>query len=749
MIGVIEPLLSSAIGGIAVPIFEKLWKATSEQIKGAKKNVEESENQIKRNVDLKNGIQKYERNYFRRHGNLKILGMSKPIILGTIYTTVKVLDASLIKSYESVEALEKNYRNSHQRKLFRYKSPGQSGIETANRIPYLLVLGGPGIGKSTFLRRVGLEAFKGSQGQFNHSCIPVFLELKRFSIDDKSIQSRIVDEFMSCDFPQSEFFVKEALNEGKFIILFDGLDEVPNQNLTQVIIDIQKLIDRYPNNRFIISCRTAVYDGYFKRFTDVVITEFDDAQIKQFVCNWFQKELDLEMRISDTFWDLLNQPENASAKELGRTPLLLTFLCLVYDYSQSLPDNRSTLYRKALDILLEEWAAEKRIVKKYIYDGLHVDLEKLLLAEIAYTSFIKNQLFLTQDEIVKQISAFLKDTLDASIYSDGRSILREIESQQGVLVERAEDIYSFSHLTFHEYLVAQYIVEKNLIRETVNKHLLEPRWREVFLLSSGLLRGGAHQLLLEIENRIMLYATDKKLRQILNWAAETTAASNTFFQEKNQEKYKSAARRAVCIELICSIIDMTNNHRSLERDICSISSKMPTEIDAGIQQVRANAKSTIRALNRDIRAVILQVLKAIDIVGEHAIEIDISEFMEVDRYIDLAIHNLKALKKIDSFNLKSKQLDDKLNRAREKLPGKGALVKDWQRFIDALDQVWLDALNLDKSTVRFSDLEIEVLKGYLYANSLLLDCKKSAVRISSNSWKEIEERMFTIPITAG
>ena len=123
--------------------------------------------------------------------------------------------------------------------------------------------------------------------------------------------------------------------------------------------------------------------------------------------------------------------------------------------------------------------------------------------------------------------------------------------------------------------------------------------------------------------------------------------------------------------------------------------------------------------------------------------------MEVDRYIDLAIHNLKALKKIDSFNLKSKQLDDKLNRAREKLPGKGALVKDWQRFIDALDQVWLDALNLDKSAVRFSDLEIEVLKGYLYANSLLLDCKKSAVRISSNSWKEIEERMFTIPITAG
>lgn len=47
----------------------------------------------------------------------------------------------------------------------------------ANEQPYLLVLGGPGIGKSTFLRKIGLEALK-TGGQIGRHCIPVLIELK-------------------------------------------------------------------------------------------------------------------------------------------------------------------------------------------------------------------------------------------------------------------------------------------------------------------------------------------------------------------------------------------------------------------------------------------------------------------------------------------------------------------------------------------------------------------------------------------
>ncbi|MEQ8757880.1 MAG: hypothetical protein RID09_30790 [Coleofasciculus sp. G1-WW12-02] len=64
-----------------------------------------------------------------------------------------------------------------------------------------MVLGSPGAGKSTFLRRMGLEALKGKKGQFKHACIPVLIELKVFNQGDIDIEHKIAEEFRICGFP--------------------------------------------------------------------------------------------------------------------------------------------------------------------------------------------------------------------------------------------------------------------------------------------------------------------------------------------------------------------------------------------------------------------------------------------------------------------------------------------------------------------------------------------------------------------
>jgi predicted NACHT family NTPase len=137
------------------------------------------------------------------------------------------------------------------------------------------------------------------------------------------------------------------------LILLDGLDEVPTKNLNEAIAQIQNFVDQYDKNRFIASCRTAAYRSGFRRFSDVAMADFDDTQIEQFIGNWFQSEADKQAGTAQKCWEILQKPEYKAAKELAQTPLLLTFLCLVYDRSQSFPDNRSVLYRKALRILLE------------------------------------------------------------------------------------------------------------------------------------------------------------------------------------------------------------------------------------------------------------------------------------------------------------------------------------------------------------------------------------------------------------
>ncbi len=109
--------------------------------------------------------------------------------------------------------------------------------------------------------------------------------------------------------------------------------------------------------------------------------------------------------------------------------------------------------KRHLRILLEEWAAEKRILRDDIYEGLSIEQEEILLSEIAYDGMVKDQLFFAKRELSKQIKdIFSRANLNAPKQLDSEAVLNAVEVQQGILVERAEDTYSFSHLTLQEYL---------------------------------------------------------------------------------------------------------------------------------------------------------------------------------------------------------------------------------------------------------------------------------------------------------
>jgi predicted NACHT family NTPase len=393
-------------------------------------------------------LKRYAEKYLARYGTLKLLGMQKPIELEEIYTKVRFLDELSIRQFTSLEALERTYREGQKRRFQAQKSTFD-GFSVANENQYLMVLGSPGAGKSVYLRRIGVEALKADRGVYQHRCIPVMLELKRFNSDKVDFIQTIADEFTSFGFPSSPDFAVRALEQGKLLVLLDGLDEVPTPNFNSVVDSIQNFVNRYDQNRYIASCRIASHRSTWTRFRDITIVDFDDDQIHQFIRNWFSSELDRQTRTAERFWENLSDPKNAAAKELAQKRLILTFLCLVYDRTQNLPSNRAILYRKALDILLEEWAAEKRIMYDQIYQGLNVDLEKVLLSEIAYSGFVKDQVFFIEQELVNQIKLFLADTVDKPAYLDGRAVLNAISEQQGVLIERAEGIYSFSDLT-HE-----------------------------------------------------------------------------------------------------------------------------------------------------------------------------------------------------------------------------------------------------------------------------------------------------------
>ncbi|WNZ23094.1 NACHT domain-containing protein [Leptolyngbya sp. NK1-12] len=266
---------------------------------------------------LQQAIQQYVQQYEQRHGTLKVacVRMDAPIRLEELYTAVQLLDRSELHYFKSTDPLQDWFRQSGKRSFGFGKENRKSGLEVANQEQYLMVLGGPGVGKSTFLRKMGLEALRGKQGEFQHHCIPVFSALQRFKSNEISIEQLIAREFEVCGFPEAAEFVQAALEKGKLLVLLDGLDEVPLDHLDRAITQIQDLVDRYSQNRFIASCRVAAYKGGFPRFKDVAMAAFKDTQIEQFIRNWFRSAKDQEANTAEQCWELLKRSEYAAAKE--------------------------------------------------------------------------------------------------------------------------------------------------------------------------------------------------------------------------------------------------------------------------------------------------------------------------------------------------------------------------------------------------------------------------------------------------
>ena len=110
------PLFESAIGGIAVSVFDQAINAgkyAAKEIRGAYSKVEHEQ----RVIAASNA---YIDNYLKWHCQIKIMPglMKEPLDLETIYTTVKLLDDRSRRAFIGLEELEEYLSGSRQTRLW-------------------------------------------------------------------------------------------------------------------------------------------------------------------------------------------------------------------------------------------------------------------------------------------------------------------------------------------------------------------------------------------------------------------------------------------------------------------------------------------------------------------------------------------------------------------------------------------------------------------------------------------------------
>ncbi len=633
----------------------------------------------------------------QRCGTMRVLEMNQPIGLDKIYTHVNILEKITGSNRRELSELlpEVSPEKFERFSLGAVTKECVPGLEAVEKHSKLMILGKPGAGKTTFLKHLAMQCI-GGKFQANH--VPIFITLKAFA--ETEGQPDLLTYIDALVHPTSSPNVQSILESGLALILLDGLDEVRETDAKRVLRQIQQFSERNARNAFVITCRIATREYTFEKFTEVEVADFDDEQIADVSGKWFGCKQD-EVK-AKRFLEKLK--ENPPIRELASSPLLLTLLCLVFEDSGDFPANRSELYQNGVDVLLKKWDGKRNIERDQVYKKLSLKRKEDMLSQIAYSTFATGNYFFKQKDVERQIREFIENLPGASIEEevlnlDSEAVLKSIEAQHGLFVERAWSIYSFSHLTFHEYFAAREIKEKSYFK-VLSEHLTDKRWREVTLLTVGMLRD-ADECLRQMKQAVDgLLAGDEKLQQFLVWVDEKARSVDV--------SYKPA--------------DIRDFYFNLDLDLYS-SRTLYFDLDLylSLDFYLSRALSLSLSLDRT-RAFSL------------SLDLNCARSLFLDRTLEAAGRSNSELRlKLDILFF---QLPYFLGVLREQW---------WQAWTNQLHAVMIEHRNIGHDW-QFSGEQKQLLQQYYDANKLLVDCLNSDCYISRSVRDEIEATLL-LPIT--
>jgi predicted NACHT family NTPase len=620
-----------------------------------------------------------------RCGTMRVLDMSQPIGLNEIYTAVNILETITGSQRREIRDLmqgctPENFDRLGLSKVTQERVPGLQAVEKYSK---LIVLGKPGAGKTTFLKHLAIQC---NGGEFQANRVPIFITLKDFAEAEGQPDLLKYTTQLFAPYSVADAELQHLLRHGKAVILLDGLDEVRNKDNDRVLKRIRDFSDQFHRNQFVMTCRIAAREYTFDKFTEVEVADFDDRQIAEFAQKWFQaKDPAKPEKLTEKL------EEHQPIKELATNPLLLTLLCLVFEESADFPSNRSELYKEGLDILLKKWDAKRGIERDKVYKNLSLQRKEDLLCQIALTTFERGDYFFKQKELEQHIAGYIRNLPDAqtdpeALQVDSEAVLKSIEAQHGLLVERARGIYSFSHLTFQEYFTARKIftssepqaLEKAL--QSLVSHISDKRWREVFLLTAGMLQP-ADYLLQLMKQQVDALVADEKFQPLLGWVGEKSLSV--------EAPYTPAVVRIFYLALA---VDFT--------------------VDLNFSRDKAFSLDLDRALTRAFeRAVACNFDNAFDSAFE------------------------RAITRADKL---APELERSLQQLKAQLPGQKATGQAWT---EQFKTVMIEHRNIGHDW-QFSKQQQKALKQYHDANKLLVDCLNSDCYVTLDVREQIEKTLL-------
>ncbi|MFT4924911.1 MAG: hypothetical protein ACI8WB_001001 [Phenylobacterium sp.] len=309
------------------------------------------------------------------------------------------------------------------------------------------------------------------------------------------------------------------------LIIFDGIDEVGGEQREIIIGFVEEAIEQ--GHRVVLTGRpTGFVDfqvsvfimgpegdrgGTFVPFNISYVQPFSWKEINHFIEQIY--------RVSDEWKNLreqgitqfdqaLRDPQRSYLLNLARRPIFLTLMSLVHINDTAMPHGRANLYERIIDLYLVRQTQHKRLTNTKEGKPIPSWNDKEVRRALGYLAWrsqmrsvdnkdddIDRQVIWSKQEMLLELQTLLTEQKNAFVHiqvEDAADLLNYYLHPAGLLIEPAEQQIQFSHLSFQEYLCAEYLhglcTSKGFKRFTSEVesqllvHLDNPGWDEIALL---------------------------------------------------------------------------------------------------------------------------------------------------------------------------------------------------------------------------------------------------------------------------
>lgn len=378
-------------------------------------------------------------------------------------------------------------------------------IAEARRV---LLLGGAGAGKTTFLRWLAHVAATthDNEGPWR-GVVPFFVSLRHFP--DPGMPGRpgklLAAVAPSLTGDKLDEWASELFTTGRAMLLVDGLDELVADHRGDVMRWLERFVRTYPEARYVVSTRpSAVDDNWFPDTeSQVGLVRFEllplsTSGLARVIQCWYaaarQQEADTAQRewlteCENNLQDNLSTRPNL--RSLVASPLLAALLCALYrQNNQYLPRTRRELLDQSLDLLLGRWD-DIKLSSTDTHHGVAIEdelrmtkAEQLILLERFAAPMVRgSELTVSRADAQRRLERAMHGLRSQGL--EPAKLLQHMMIRTGLLRGYvSEQKIQFVHRTFRDYLAAADMVKAGEL-ETLVENAHKDSWYEVVFMAAA------------------------------------------------------------------------------------------------------------------------------------------------------------------------------------------------------------------------------------------------------------------------